>query len=802
MVEGKTGYIIDDDALTRLLTILVNKSKEVFALNESIPNEALIKEELMSYTDDQILTLIKDAPEGMNTFKEVSDKFGSTDAAISALQDLISSKSDNTALNNHIENRNNPHVVTASQIGLGKVENKSSEMIRAELTAENIKTALGYTPLKSVSNATSSAAGLMSTEDKDKLDGIATGAEVNQNAFSNVVVGSTTVAADSKTDTLTLVAGTNVTITPDPTNDKITIAAKDTTYSPATQTVAGLMSTEDKAKLDGIAAGAKPGTITGVSVNGTSIATTGVANIASIPAEILTGAIPSNVTAMTQSAGDNSTKIATTEYVTNAINALADPMVFMGTLGTNGTITTLPTASAANKGYTYKVITDGTYANATAKNGDTLVSDGNIWVLIPSGDEPSGTVTSIAIKATSPIAIDSTAAITSSGSRTISHANSGVTATTYGTNNATALTPKFGDTFTVNGFAVNATGHITSATSHTVKIPNAVFTKSGSGASSGLVPTPPTTAGSTKYLCEDGTWQVPIDTNTTYSDMIGASSSTAGANGLVPAPAAGKQLSFLRGDGTWVVPTDTTYPPATQTANGLLTAADKKILDSTCKFATCDTTRATAAKVVTLSNFVLQAGSHIFIKFTATDTSNPSDGNITLNVNGTGAKNVYVSQAYSSFWQATYAHGPFFYNNQVHEFVYDGTQWVMFIGRDNNTTYTNASLGQGYGTCTTAETTTAKAVSLSSYTLITGGIVAVKFTYAVPASATMNINSKGAKAIYFKGAAITAGVIKAGDTATFIYDGNQYHLLAVDRASDYEPLSTSEIQSIVNSAFA
>ena len=56
-------------------------------------------------------------------------------------------------------------------------------------------------------------------------------AEANQNAFSNVVVGSTTIAADSKTDSLTLVAGSNVTLTPDATNDKITIAATDTVYT-------------------------------------------------------------------------------------------------------------------------------------------------------------------------------------------------------------------------------------------------------------------------------------------------------------------------------------------------------------------------------------------------------------------------------------------------------------------------------------------------------------------------------------------------------------------------------------------
>lgn len=122
------------------------------------------------------------------------------------------------------------------------------------------------------------------------------------------------------------------------------------------------------------------------------------------------------------------------------------------------------------------------------------------------------------------------------------------------------------------------------------------FIKSGSNAKSGLVPAPDKTAGTTKYLREDGTWQVPPDTNTvythpttsgnkhipsggkegqilrwsadgtavwgadnntTYSDMKGATSSTAGTHGLVPAPASGSQASFLRGDGKWAVPTDT-----------------------------------------------------------------------------------------------------------------------------------------------------------------------------------------------------------------------------------------------------
>lgn len=93
------------------------------------------------------------------------------------------------------------------------------------------------------------------------------------------------------------------------------------------------------------------------------------------------------------------------------------------------------------------------------------------------------------------------------------------------------------------------------------------FVKSGSSAAGGLVPKPPTTAGTTKYLREDGTWQVPPDTNTTYSNMTAATASAAGKAGLVPAPAAGAQAKFLRGDGTWQTPTDTDTKNTAGTTN-------------------------------------------------------------------------------------------------------------------------------------------------------------------------------------------------------------------------------------------
>ena len=82
------------------------------------------------------------------------------------------------------------------------------------------------------------------------------GAEVNQNAFSNVKVGAVTIAADSKTDTLTIAAGSNIQLAGDATNDIVTISATDTTYGAATTSANGLMTAAMVTKLNGIATGA------------------------------------------------------------------------------------------------------------------------------------------------------------------------------------------------------------------------------------------------------------------------------------------------------------------------------------------------------------------------------------------------------------------------------------------------------------------------------------------------------------------------------------------------------------------
>ena len=77
----------------------------------------------------------------------------------------------------------------------------------------------------------------------------------------------------------------------------------------------------------------------------------------------------------------------------------------------------------------------------------------------------------------------------------------------------------------------------------------------------------------------DGTAVWAADNNTTYSVFKAATASAAGGTGLVPAPAAGTQAKYLRADGTWQTPPNTSYSVATQTANGLMAATDKKKLD-------------------------------------------------------------------------------------------------------------------------------------------------------------------------------------------------------------------------------
>lgn len=181
-------------------------------------------------------------------------------------------------------------------------------------------------------------------------------------------------------------------------------------------------------------------------------------------------------------------------------------------------------------------------------------------------------------------------------------------------------------------------------------------------------------------------------------------------------------------------------------------------------YAVCDTVAGTAQKEVSIPDITeLYEGLTVCVKFTYKNSvSSP-----TLKINDLDAKYLYQ---YGTTKMGTTPTTTGWTDGAVLLLIYDGTGFFEHYWYNN--VYSAVSLGAGHGICSTAEATTAKTVAISSYTLTDGGHVSVQFTYAVPASATLNINSKGAKPIYYNGSPITAGIIQAGDLCTFVYEND------------------------------
>ena len=204
------------------------------------------------------------------------------------------------------------------------------------------------------------------------------------------------------------------------------------------------------------------------------------------------------------------------------------------------------------------------------------------------------------------------------------------------------------------------------------------------------------------------------------------------------------------------------------------------------QYCTCSTAADQQVKVVTPTHtrWQLRVGAIIAVKFTNTNSySSTTSAPCQLNVNGTGAKNIWYWSTHSGAGNTGTNTTIYGVANRFTMYMYDCTYWVWIGQSGEADTVDPRNLGFGYGTCDTAESTTAKVVTLGSYTLRTGGYVTVKFTNGVPINATMNINSKGAKNIWYRGANIVNNTILAGDLATFIYDGTRYHLIGIDRNS-------------------
>ena len=105
------------------------------------------------------------------------------------------------------------------------------------------------------------------------------------------------------------------------------------------------------------------------------------------------------------------------------------------------------------------------------------------------------------------------------------------------------------------------------------------------------------------------------------------------------------------------------------------------------------------------------------------------------------------------------------------------SSWETAIVFDGMSLKGNAAR-YSYSTCSTAANTVAKVANCLGFVLVAGSEITVKFTYGNTATnPTLNVNSTGAKSIYYRGAAIPSTHIVANGTYTFRYNGTQYDLV-------------------------
>ena len=236
-------------------------------------------------------------------------------------------------------------------------------------------------------------------------------------------------------------------------------------------------------------------------------------------------------------------------------------------------------------------------------------------------------------------------------------------------------------------------------------------------------------------------------------------------------------------------------------ADGAVTAEklDEDVQKSIPRFGVCNTHQSTPDKVVDLEGFTLYAGAIVAVQFVQ---GNYADGNLTLNINGTGAKPVYLDD------NAVYSELPLNWGAVVW-FCYDGggyqvmvmpnatTDWAGKVKLNNTLTSTSDSealtAAQGkalndkmvkYGTCSTVAYTAAKTVTISGFSLVSGALAVVKFTSGNTASSpTLNINSTGARRIYRDGDDSDSLDLASGEVVLLAYDGTYYRVVDIPDAS-------------------
>ena len=185
------------------------------------------------------------------------------------------------------------------------------------------------------------------------------------------------------------------------------------------------------------------------------------------------------------------------------------------------------------------------------------LSGAGTWVALPTSIASATTATKFATAQSVALTGDVTGSASSQAGWSISTtlANSGVTAGNYGP--SANATPGMGGTFSVPYITVDAKGRVTAASTKTITMPSFSYTHPAYDEhTSGLYKITVDAMGHVSAVVAVAKADITAlgipGQDTTYSDMVGASASAAGAHGLVPAPAKGDQNKYLSGAGTWV----------------------------------------------------------------------------------------------------------------------------------------------------------------------------------------------------------------------------------------------------------
>ena len=245
-------------------------------------------------------------------------------------------------------------------------------------------------------------------------------------------------------------------------------------------------------------------------------------------------------------------------------------------------------------------------------------------------------------------------------------------------------------------------------------------------------------------------------------------------------------------------------------------------------FWNCGSSKTDTEKSVDVEGFQLFSGVRIVIRF---QWGNAAE-NITLNVNGTGAAPVrYRGTAIPADYIRAGHFVELVYYDNCWNVVGDLTQAQVEDLKTRLAGLTPADIGalsssgnavsaskwntarkingmsvdgttdrMNYGVCSTSGSTTAKTVSCTGFSLITGAEITVKFNNTNTASnPTLNVNSTGAKAIYYKGKAVPSGYILSGGTYTFRYNGTQWELVGDVAQKQVDSLKSeiTELQSCI-----